>query len=179
MVNKVILIGRLGKDPEVRASQAGKSFCSFTLATDTGFGDNKKTDWHNIVTFDKQAENCGRFLKKGSLVYIEGRISYDKYTDKDGQQRTSTRILANTVQFLEPKGSSSGGYSQSYDPSFDQSRGGYGSYGGAPNSYGAPAQQSYGAPQQNYGAPAQQPPAAQPPAGGEFATSFADEDIPF
>ncbi len=163
MVNKVILIGRLGKDPEVRASQAGKSFCSFTLATDTGFGDNRKTDWHNIVAFDKQAENCGRFLKKGSLVYIEGRISYDKYTDKDGQQRTSTRILANTVQFLDSKTGSNGGYSQSYDPSFDQSRGGYGSYGSAPASYGAPAQQ----------------PPTPPASNGDFSATFNDEDVPF
>lgn len=163
MVNKVILIGRLGKDPEVRASQAGKSFCTFTLATDTGFGENRKTDWHNIVTFDKQADNCGRFLKKGSLVYVEGRISYDKYQDKDGQQRTSTRILANTVQFLDSK-NASGGYTQNYEPSFDQSRGSYNNYGG-PSSYGAPAQPT--------------PTAAQPAAAPEFSTSFADEDIPF
>ncbi|MBQ1266483.1 MAG: single-stranded DNA-binding protein [Proteobacteria bacterium] len=174
MVNKVILVGRLGKDPEVRASQAGKTFCSFTLATDTGFGENRKTDWHNIVVFDKQADNCGRYLKKGSLVYIEGRISYDKYQDKDGQQRTSTRILANTVQFLESKNASSNGYSQNYDPSFDQTR----SYG----NYGAPAQPAYNAPAQPaYGAPAQQSASSAPAASAapEFSTAFGDDDIPF
>ena len=106
-VNKAIIIGRLGKDPEVRTSQAGKAFCSMTVATDSGFGDKRVTDWHTVVTFDKQAENCGRFLKKGSSVYVEGRISYDKY-EKDGQTRYTTRIIANTVQLLDSRNSQAG-----------------------------------------------------------------------
>ena len=160
MVNKVILVGRLGKDPEVRASSAGKQFCNMTLATDSGFGDNKKTDWHNIVVFDKQAENCGRYLKKGSLIYVEGRISYDKYNDKDGQVRYTTRIIANSIQFLDTKNSNGGNYDQSYDqrsnyeprPSYEQRP----SYNNAP----APA-------------PA--------PQGESFAgdAGFSDEEIPF
>lgn len=100
MLNKALLIGRLGKDPELRTSQSGKQFCSFTVATDNGYGEKKTTDWHNVVCFDKCAEACGKYLKKGSPVYVEGRISYDKYTDKNGVEKISTRIVASTVDFL-------------------------------------------------------------------------------
>ena len=99
MLNKVMLIGRLGRDPELKTTQSGKSVCSFTLATDTGYGDNKKTDWHNITVFDKAADNCAKFLRKGSPVYVEGRISYDAY-EKDGIKHTTTKIIANTVLFI-------------------------------------------------------------------------------
>ena len=99
MLNKVMLIGRLGRDPECKITQSGKSVCSFTLATDTGYGDNKKTDWHNITVFDKAADNCAKFLRKGSPVYVEGRISYDAY-EKDGIKHTTTKIIANTVLFI-------------------------------------------------------------------------------
>lgn len=99
MLNKVMLIGRLGRDPESKITQSGKSVCTFTLATDTGYGDNKKTDWHNITVFDKAADNCAKFLRKGSPVYVEGRISYDAY-EKDGIKHTTTKIIANTVLFI-------------------------------------------------------------------------------
>lgn len=99
MLNKVMLIGRLGRDPECKITQSGKSVCLFTLATDTGYGDNKKTDWHNITVFDKAADNCAKFLRKGSPVYVEGRISYDAY-EKDGIKHTTTKIIANTVLFI-------------------------------------------------------------------------------
>lgn len=99
MLNKIMLIGRLGRDPECKITQSGKSVCSFTLATDTGYGDNKKTDWHNITVFDKAADNCAKFLRKGSPVYVEGRICYDAY-EKDGIKRTSVKIIANDVRFL-------------------------------------------------------------------------------
>lgn len=159
MINKAILVGRLGKDPEVRTGQSGKQFCNFTLATDTGFGDKRVTDWHNVVCFDKQAENCGRFLKKGSLVYVEGKISYDKY-EKDGQTRITTRIIANSIQFLDTKSAQGG-----YDSSFDQTR----------SNYGAPSYDSRPA----YGAPASQPVASPAPASFGGEAGFADEDIPF
>ena len=94
-----MLIGRLGRDPESKITQSGKSVCTFTLATDTGYGDNKKTDWHNITVFDKAADNCAKFLRKGSPVYVEGRISYDAY-EKDGIKHTTTKIIANTVLFI-------------------------------------------------------------------------------
>ena len=99
MLNKVMLIGRLGRDPELKTTQSGKSVCTFTLATDTGYGDNKKTDWHNITVFDKTADNCAKYLHKGSPAYVEGRISYDAY-EKDGIKHTTTKIIANTVLFI-------------------------------------------------------------------------------
>lgn len=99
MLNKVMLIGRLGRDPERKTTQSGKSVCTFTLATDTGYGDNKKTDWHNITVFDKTADNCAKYLHKGSPAYVEGRIAYDSY-EKDGIKHTTTKIIANTVEIL-------------------------------------------------------------------------------
>lgn len=99
MLNKVMLIGRLGRDPERRTTQAGKPVCSFTLATDAGYGDNKKTDWHTIAVFGKTADNCAKYLHKGSLAYVEGRIFYDSY-EKDGIKHTTTKIIADTVQFI-------------------------------------------------------------------------------
>ena len=102
MLNKVMLIGRLGRDPERKTTQSGKSVCTFTLATDTGWGDNKKTDWHSVTAFDKTADSCTKYLHKGSLVYIDGRIAYDSY-EKDGVKRTSTKIIANDVRFLGAK----------------------------------------------------------------------------
>ena len=102
MVNKVTLIGRLGRSPELRHAQSGKSVCTFTLATDSGFGDNRKTDWHNITAFEKVADNCAKYLRKGALVYIEGRITYDTY-EKDGIKRTNVKIIANDVRFIGAK----------------------------------------------------------------------------
>jgi len=99
MLNKVMLIGRLGRNPERKTTQSGKSVCTFTLATDTGWGDNKKTDWHNITVFDKTADNCAKYLRKGSPAYVEGRIAYDSY-EKDGIKHTTTKIIANTVLFI-------------------------------------------------------------------------------
>lgn len=124
MVNKAILIGRLGKEPECRTAQSGKMVCRFSLATDSGYGQSKKTDWHTIVCFDKQAEFCKNYLHKGSLVYIEGRISYGEY-EKDGVKRYTTEIMANTVQSVGGRNESaqSGG---SFDPNhYDSPRATY------------------------------------------------------
>ena len=128
MLNKVMLIGRLGRDPERKTTQSGKSVCTFTLATDTGYGDNKKTDWHNITVFDKTADNCAKYLHKGSPAYVEGRISYDSY-EKDGIKHTTTKIIANTVLFIATSkvnaqaptnGASSTGYQQTFsDDTFE------------------------------------------------------------
>ena len=94
MINKAILVGRLGREPEYRASQSGKASCRFSLATDSGYGQSRKTEWHSIVCFDKQAEFARDYLHKGSLVYIEGRISYGEY-EKDG-------VKASVVETTRP-----------------------------------------------------------------------------
>ncbi len=135
MINKAILVGRLGKDPEFRTAQSGRGVCRFTLATDSGFGQSRKTDWHTIVCFDKQADFARDYLKKGNLVYIEGRISYSEY-EKDGVKRYSTEIMANTVQSLGSRSDS-----QNTGGSFDPNR--YDAPSGAQNNaYGAPASAS-------------------------------------
>jgi single-strand DNA-binding protein len=133
MINKAILIGRLGKDPEKRTTPNGKVVCRFTMATDSGFGDNRKTDWHSIVCFDRQAEFVSNYLRKGSMVYVEGRISYNNY-EKDGQKRTFTEIVANTVQSLSSRNESgaAGG-------NFDVAQYDTPAYGGGSQSYGSSA----------------------------------------
>ncbi|MGH7487330.1 MAG: single-stranded DNA-binding protein [bacterium] len=116
-VNKVILIGRLGKDPEIRSIPSGKSVTKFTLATDDRFTDKsgekqERTEWHNIETWDRLAEVCGQYLRKGSLVYIEGTIRTESWDDKEtGVKKYRTKIVANTMQMLEKKGDDEGGYS--------------------------------------------------------------------
>lgn len=105
-VNKVILIGNLGRDPEIRYLPSGQPVASFSVATTETFTDRnntrqERTDWHNITVWGKQAELCGQYLKKGRQVYIEGRISYQQYEAKDGSgKRYRTEIVAQRVQFL-------------------------------------------------------------------------------
>ena len=108
-VNKVILIGNLGKDPELRQTQNGNSVASFPIATTEHFGDKeKRTEWHNIVVWGKQAENAGQYRSKGRSVYIEGRISTRSWDDKDGNKRYKTEIVAQNIQFLGSKDVDSG-----------------------------------------------------------------------
>lgn len=104
-VNKVILIGNLGKDPELRYTQNGKAVASFSLATTDRFssrdGDRQeKTEWHRIVTWEKTAENCARFLSKGRSCFVEGRLQTREWEDKEGVKRRTTEVVAQTVQFL-------------------------------------------------------------------------------
>ncbi len=105
-VNKAILIGNLGRDPEVRYLPSGQAKATFTLATSDSYTDRngakqERTDWHNIVVWGKQAETCGQYLKKGRQVYVEGRISNRSYEAKDGSgKRYITEIVAQRVQFL-------------------------------------------------------------------------------
>lgn len=164
MVNKAILIGRLGRDPECKTAQSGKLVCNFTLATDSGFGQSKTTDWHRIVCFDKQAEFCRNYLRKGSLVYVDGRISYRQY-EKDGVKQYITEILANSIQSLQSRAESQGAAGNFDANAYDGP-----AYGG--NSYNAPSAPAYNAP----AAPAYNPPAA--PTDG-FADGIADEECPF
>ncbi len=112
MVNKVILVGRLGADPEVRYTQDGAMVTNFRLATDEQWKDKtgervQRTEWHRIVTFGKLAEICGNYLSKGRLVYIEGRIQTRSWDDKDGNKRYATEIIALNMQMLERKGQGS------------------------------------------------------------------------
>jgi len=111
-VNKVILIGNLGKDPEVRYSPNGGAIANITLATSESWKDKNtgeqvdKTEWHRIVFFRRLAEVVGEYLKKGSKVYIEGKLQTRKWQDKDGQDRYTTEIVANEMQMLDSRGGS-------------------------------------------------------------------------
>jgi single-strand DNA-binding protein len=100
-VNKVILVGNLGQDPKASVGPSGKTYCRFSLATTDKFKDEERTEWHNIVLFDRLAEIADRYLKKGRQVYIEGRLQTRKYQDKEtGQDRYRTDIIGHTLQML-------------------------------------------------------------------------------
>jgi len=104
-VNRVILVGRLGRDPETRYTGGGQAVANFSLATDESYKDRngerqKRTEWHKIVVWGKQAEIAQQYLKKGSLVFIEGRIQSREWQDKEGQKRTSFEIVANNFRML-------------------------------------------------------------------------------
>ena len=109
-VNKVILVGNLGKDPEVRYMANGGAVCNATLATTESWKDKQsgeqkdKTEWHNIVFYRRLAEIAGEYLKKGSQVYIEGKLQTRKWQDKNGNDRYTTEIIANEMQMLGSRG---------------------------------------------------------------------------
>jgi single-strand DNA-binding protein len=107
-VNKVILVGRLGKDPEVKYTQAGVPVARFTLATDESWKDQsgekqQRTEWHNIVAWRKLAEICGQYLNKGKLVYVEGRLQTRSWEDKEGNKRYTTEIQADNLVMLSAR----------------------------------------------------------------------------
>jgi single-strand DNA-binding protein len=114
-VNKVILVGRLGRDPEIRSTPSGTTVAKFSIATDERYTDKsgekqERTEWHNIVAWSKLAEICGQYLKKGKLVYIEGSLRTDSWDDKEtGQKKYRTEIVANTMQMLDRRGDDEGG----------------------------------------------------------------------
>lgn len=121
MINKVTLIGNLGGDPEIRTLDNGTAVGRFSLATNESYKDKEGnwqtlTEWHNIVIWRELADRAKNQLKKGMMVYVEGKISYRKYTDKDNVERTITDIVANSLRILE-KRESSGAYSESRFPS--------------------------------------------------------------
>ena len=157
-VNKVILIGRLGRDPETRYTGSGQAVANFTMATDETYKDRngerqKRTEWHKIVVWGKQAEIAQQYLKKGSLIFIEGRIQSREWQDKEGQKRTSFEIVATNFRMLG--GRAEGAAAGAGAP-------GGASRGGDDFDQPAPAEDSYG----GGGGPA---------AGPEIS----DEDIPF
>lgn len=102
MINKVLLIGRTPAKPSLKEGKTGTKYCSFSVATNSGYGENKKTDWHDITAFNNTAEKCAQYIEKGTLVLVEGRISYDKY-EKDGKTVKTTKIIADYVTFLSGK----------------------------------------------------------------------------
>jgi single-strand DNA-binding protein len=161
-VNKVILVGRLGRDPETRFTGGGQAVANFSVATDETYKDKngerqKRTEWHKIVVWGKQAEIAQQYLKKGSLIFIEGRIQSREWQDKEGQKRTSFEIVASNFRMLGGKGDGSGG---------GASRGGGGGAahddfeGGGGDDFGGGGGGSH-------------------PSGGGGAPEISDEDIPF
>lgn len=112
MINKVIIVGRLGTDPEMRFTPSGTAVTSFTVATsetrNTEEGRKEVTEWHRVVTFNKTAENCNTYLEKGKLVYVEGKLHYRTWEGEDGSKKKATDITANIVKFLSPSGNGGG-----------------------------------------------------------------------
>ncbi len=158
-VNKVILIGNCGRDPEVRYAPSGAAICNVSIATSSRRKDKtsgesiEDTQWHRVTFYDRLAEIAGEYLKKGRPVYVEGRLKYGKYTDKDGIERNTVDIVATEMQLL---GGREGGM------------GGGDDMGGGAPMRSAPPQRSAPAP-------------AAKPAPAKSATSFddMDDDIPF
>lgn len=149
-VNKVILIGNLGKDPEVRYTQGGQPVCNFSIATSETWNDKdgnkqEKTEWHSVTVWGKQAEHCGQYLAKGRSVYVEGRLESREYDDKEGNKRKVWEVTASSVTFLGSKGDDSGAGAG------DGQRGGSGGGGFGGNSGGGQGGQRGGQQQGNGG----------------------------
>ncbi len=171
-VNKVILVGNLGADPETRYMPAGGAVTNIRLATSDSWKDKQtgqtqeRTEWHRVVFFNRLAEVAGEYLRKGSKVYVEGAIRTRKWQGQDGQDRYTTEIVASEMQMLDSRsGSGGGGEYYDQDPGYDQ--GGYGQ--------SAPARS---APPQGGAAPQSAPRPSAPPQGGPDVSDF-DDDIPF
>jgi single-strand DNA-binding protein len=113
-LNKVMLIGNLGKDPELRHTASGTAVATFSIATSERYKNKQsgeweeKTEWHNVVLWGKQAEVAGQYLAKGRTVFIEGRLQTRKWQDRDGNTRYSTEVVGETMQMLSPKGDGGG-----------------------------------------------------------------------
>lgn len=168
-VNKVILVGNLGADPEIRFTQSGQPVCNFRIATSEVWTDKagqrqEQTEWHNIVVWGKQGEIAKQYLSKGRQVYVEGKIRTRQWTDKDNQTRYTTEITADSVRFLGGGGGQSHGAGQS-------SGGGY-----APQHQGhAPGGSGYSQGGSGYGHGGPPVPSGPPDDPG----GFSDDDIPF
>jgi single-strand DNA-binding protein len=169
-INKVIIVGNLGADPEVRYTGGGTPVCSLSVATSEQWTDKQsgerqeRTEWHRVKLFGKLAEIAGEYLKKGRQVYIEGSLRTDKYTDKNGVERYSTDIVASDMQMLGGMGGEGGsggggGYRERPQGGGQRQGGNYGNQSRGGNDYGS-------APRQSAPEPAQ--------SGG-----FDDDDIPF
>lgn len=113
-MNTVCIDGRIAKDFELKTTQSGKSVVAFTIAHDDGYGEKKSTSWLNVTAWNGVADNAAKFFHKGSKVFITGKLSTRSYKTKDGQNRTVTEIVANTIDFGDSKGSSSKTTQQSF-----------------------------------------------------------------
>jgi single-strand DNA-binding protein len=115
MLNKVMLIGNLGADPELRQTTSGTSVCEMRIATNESWFDKQanerkdRVEWHRVIVWGASGENCAKYLSKGSKAYVEGRIQTREWQDQSGNKRYTTEIVANSVQFLSTKGSAGGG----------------------------------------------------------------------
>ena len=126
MLNKVMIIGRLGRDPELRYTQSGSPVASLNIATDESYTDREgnkvdRTEWHRVSVFQRQAENCANYLTKGSLVFVEGSLQTRKWQDQQGQDRYTTEIKAQRVQCLDRKGDApreTGGGGRGYEEDY-------------------------------------------------------------
>ncbi len=137
-VNKVILVGNLGRDPELRYIPSGQAVANFTLATNDRWRDKEgnnqeRTEWHRIVVWGKSAENCAQYLQKGRSVYIEGRLQTREWEDKDGNKRQTTETIAQTVQFLGGRGGAGGGGESGAGTTGDSGSSSAGDGGGQPS----------------------------------------------
>lgn len=154
-INKVILVGNLGQDPETRAMPSGKAVTNVRIATSDGWKDKttgeqkEQTEWHSVVFFDRLAEVAAEYLHKGSQVYVEGRLRTRKWQDKSGNDRYTTEIVANEMQMLGGRGGQSGG--------------------GMGGSAGGASSRAAGAPAEEF----------QPAAAGAKGDDTLDDDIPF
>ena len=174
-INKVILVGNLGNDPEIKYSQAGMAITSISLATtsvrkDKEGNTQERTEWHRVKFFGKLGEIAGEYLRKGSQVYVEGSIRYDKFTGQDGVEKYFTDIVADEMQMLGGRGEGGGGGGGNYERSSRPQR----------------SAGSGGDMQQRGPAPSRQPaqrrePQRQAPPAQDFANDggFDDDDIPF
>ncbi|APC90830.1 MULTISPECIES: single-stranded DNA-binding protein [Francisella] len=118
-VNKVILLGRLGNDPEVRTTQNGTTVATLSIATNDGMGENITTEWHRVVIFGKSAEAIQRYANKGTQLFVEGRLRTNKWQDKNGNMQYTTEVVASNFQFVGG-GSSQGGANYQNTPNLEQ-----------------------------------------------------------
>lgn len=158
-LNKVMLIGNVGRDPEVRDFEGGVRRASFTLATTEQFRDREQTEWHNIIAWRQLAELADKYIRKGSQIYVEGRLTTRSWDGNDGAKHYTTEIVANTIQLLGRRGDSSAAGDPGAQP---------------PQSYSRPA-----APQQSYSRPEPAPQSAAPAASPMAADSTEVDDLPF
>ena len=180
MLNKVMIIGHLGRDPELRYTQTGAPIATLNIATDESYTERdgskvERTDWHRASVFQRQAENCANYLTKGSLVYVEGSLQTRKWQDQNGQDRYTTEIKAQRVQFLDRRGSgpaagapAPGGYEDDYGaPAPRQQRGG---------NYNAAPRQAAPRPQ---GQPQNAPQQGREDLGPAFPSEASMDEVPF
>ena len=149
-VNKVIIIGNLGNDPDMRYMPSGEAVANLSIATSETWTDRntgekrEKTEWHRVVAFRKLAEIIGQYCKKGSKIYIEGKLQTRKWTDQSGQNRYTTEIIADEMQMLDSRGSGGGDWGSSQGQDYgNRGQGGYNNAGGGigqgQSGYNAPA----------------------------------------